>query len=417
MPPCLTFQAACCSEEFLLALGQGSPLASQSSTLVAAGSSVWTGDGERLLSAEPLTAQVLLAPQHGCSGGESFTLHLSRTGELSMLAEPAHQQQPAGTAAAGPAGSEDSCSGAASLSGSGSGGSGGSELESGATSGQPVPVVVQQGGRLALHSRGKPCKFGLELASHRPTLLLTAHGHLVGSRSRGSGRPCGILPAAAHAAEDDRCNGSSCAGASFVSHGNSCGSKGPSAAAARACAWRLEHHGDGVYSLQTDGDRRSLYIDDAGVPCLDAPAGQAGMGGSLVFPDPRLLFWIEPAWVEVGGEQGASGSGASSKGRRSSSSSSSSGCSAASAAGSSGGSGGSSDLSSSCSSTQHPSGFVLPGPDGLMAAGFALRSVCCVRGRHLYLSALPDGLLTTVLATGPPSRWEIFSVVDLQASL
>ena len=56
----------------------------------------------------------------------------------------------------------------------------------------------------------------------------------------------------------------------------------------------------------------------------------------------------------------------------------------------------------------------MPGPAGLVAAGFALRSVHCVRGRHLYLSALPDGLLTTVLASRPPSRWEIFSIVDLQ---
>ena len=357
--------------------------------LVAAGSSVWAGDGKRLLSAEPLTGQLLLAPQHGCSGGERFTLRLSRTGELEMCAEPARQQlqQQGEAAAAATVGSED-------RSGRDSG------VDSSAANRQPVPVVAQQQGRLSLHSRGgKPSKFGLELASHRPTLLLTAHGHLVSSCGRSSGRPCGILPAAAQpaAGENYHCS----AGGGSGSEAGS--SAGPSAAAVQACAWRLEHHGDGVYRLQADSDRRSLYIDDAGVPCLDAPAGPAGTGGSLVFPDPRLLFWIEPAWVELGAEQGASGSGASS-----------SSCDGSAVCDTNSADGSSTFSSSNSSCDRHPHGFALPGSAGLVAAGFTLRSVRCVRGRHLYLSALPDGLLTTALATGPPSRWEVFSVIDLE---
>ena len=39
-----------------------------------------------------------------------------------------------------------------------------------------------------------------------------------------------------------------------------------------------------------------------------------------------------------------------------------------------------------------------------------------VGGRHLYLSALPDGLVTTIYATTRPTRWEIFSVIDFQVS-
>jgi hypothetical protein len=50
----------------------------------------------------------------------------------------------------------------------------------------------------------------------------------------------------------------------------------------------------------------------------------------------------------------------------------------------------------------------------MTVAGFSVRSVARVGGRHLYLSALPDGLLTTVYALGRPSRWELFSVMDYQ---
>ena len=329
----LSLQVACCSEEFLLALGEAAPLAASSTTLFAPHSSVWTADGKCLLSHDAGTGQLVLAPQHGCTGGERFTLQLSDSGKLGLLAERAQGEEVLLPAADAPC-----CSGA--NGGSDAGSSCGSPRRAaGPEAPAPVPVVAQRHGVLAACAGGgtKPSKFDLELASHRPTLLLTAHGHLLGCQGQASSRPCGILPPA-----------SASPGAA------------PAAAAAGASAWLLHHHGDCVYSLRHAASGRQLYVDDLGAPCLDPPTLRGSGGRRVVYPDERLLFWVEPGWATP---EAAGGNGAAA---------------------------------------------------GPACFGVSLRSVHRVGGKHLYLSALPDGLVTTIYAAGRPSRWELFAAADLQ---
>lgn len=353
---------ACCSEEWTLALGQGAPLSlggAGGGNLVAPGSSVWTGDGRRLLSADIAgSGQVALAPQHACTGGERFTLLLSKRGKLALLAEPAAQQRQqvaqqqlsAGDAAGG-------------------------QEAAGST---PAAVAVHQGCLTCRSGGGKPSQFALELASHKPTLLLTAHGQLLSCSSRGSDRPCGVLPPAPAGTAGGGGAASVCA------------------QSALAHAWQLEHHGDSVYSLRHAASGRSLCVDDLGVPCFDTPGGAA----SLVYPDDRLLFWAEPGWATL--EATGSSSSTSTSGMQSS------------AASNSGSGGGGSGAASAAA--EH--GFVQPAAgSSLTVAGFSLRSVALVAGRHLYLSVLPDGLVTSVSAAERPSTWELFSIIDYQASL
>ena len=364
-------QAACCSEEFLLALGEAAPLQAQAGSLVARSGRLWTGDGRHLVSHEPRTGQVLLAAQHACTGNEGFTLQLSATGELRLVAE--------GAAAAGAASSSGGSSGGDDARGSRDSSGGGMEA-------QPLlPVAVRQG-QPTTAGAAKPTRFALELASHKPTLLLTAHGHTLGcppTLATVGGRPRGLLLPPGTAAPG--------------------GAAGPSPAALeRCCAWRLAHHGDSVYSLQLCG--RSLFIDDTGVPCL------AAAGAGPVYPDERLLFWVEPGSVTLlpspagstAGDGGGDGHDGASAGTPA----------AAEAAAAAGfllprAPGAVGDCSSDAGSASSGA--------GMTSSGFSIRSVRRVVGRHLYLSALPCGLLTTTFVTSSPSRWELFTVIDLQA--
>lgn len=372
---------ACCSEEWILSPGEGGPLAASSAgggTLLAPGCRVWAADGRRLLSSDAAdSGQVLLAPQHACGGGERFSLQLSSSSELALLAEPPeqHRQAPAPALHGDAAGS-------------------GPEAACGAApAAAPVPVAVQQPGcGLTCQAGSKPSKLELHLASGKPTLLLTAHGQLLGCAGRGSDRPCGLLPPAAACIDDDSSGSSGGRGAVAC------------AAAVRGCAWLLQHHGDCVYSLRHAASGRALYVDDvSGTPCLDGP----GAAASLVYPDERLLFWLEPGWATLPASGHSGSSGDTSSGSSRSASAGSGDGQPAGGAGEQPGDG--------CSAARR--GFVTPPPGGaLTAAGFSLRSLLLVGGRHLYLSVLPDGLATTVHAADRPSRWELFQPVDLQAS-
>lgn len=385
-------QVACCSEEFLLALGDAAQPGVRGGSLEAPACQLWAGHGRQLLSTEPLTGQVLLTPQHACTGHERFTLQLSSAGEVRLLAEMA--------IAAG--GSCSSVGSKETVTCGASAGLASRDRLCGASSSALVPVVAQQGMLLAPASedRGvgasaaaKPAAFALELASAKPSLLLTAHGHLVScppAAAGGSARPAGVLPRAQRAA--------GAAGAAAPGGG---APPGPSPAAVERCAWVVHHHGGSVYSLRHAPTGQALYICEDGAPCLDPP------GGRIVHPDERLLFWVEPGWVTLPADGGG------------------------------GGRGGAAELGNAPQS--EVSGFVQPSPSShrcgsssagpgcqgsratsgchggcLTAAGFSLRSVRRVGGRHVRLCALPDGLLTTVHATGPPSRWELFQVADLQ---
>ena len=164
------------------------------------------------------------------------------------------------------------------------------------------------------------------------------------------------------------------------------------AAAQQQCALLLCHHGDALYSLRHAGSGHSLYVDELGAPCMDARS-------RLAHPDERLMFWLEPGWATLQQQQQQQqqeqrGPPATDDGNASSSSN---------------GSGSGDGLESA--------GFVAPVPGaGLTVAGFSLRSLLRVGGQHLYLSVLPDGFVTTVHATGRPTRWELFTLADLQAS-
>ncbi|KAL4421568.1 hypothetical protein ABPG75_010859 [Micractinium tetrahymenae] len=426
---------ACCSEEFLLAPGEAAPLSVDAGKLVAPASSVWAGSGRRLLSKDPLTGQVLLAAQHACSGHERFTLQLSSTGEVRLLAEapPVATSSSGGGSSSGSGSSSSSRESCGRESCGASGASGGhisrDKLCGGSSSTALLPAVVRQGVLLAAgcesgggsgNVAGKPTAFALELASSEPALLLTAHGQLLSCPSAASdgarARPAGVLLPAQRAAT---------AGAAAPAAAPGEQPCGPCPAAVQRCAWVLEHHGESVYSLRHALTGQSLYLDDHGAPCLEPP------GGRIVYPDERLLFWIEPGWFTLsaaGSAEAGSGSGSPHGGGSSSGSTEGTGhidaalpsvagfmqpglgsSSASSSRGSSGDHGcrrGSSGSSSSSSGG---------GGGSLTAAGFSIRSVRRVGGRHLYLSALPDGLLTTVHATSRPSRWELFQLADLQS--
>lgn len=83
----VTSPVACCSEHFLIAPGRAAPLRMQAGYLAASACTLWSADGRRLLSHDPITGRLLLQAQHSCTGRERFLLLLSRTGELQLLAE------------------------------------------------------------------------------------------------------------------------------------------------------------------------------------------------------------------------------------------------------------------------------------------------------------------------------------------
>jgi hypothetical protein len=56
------------------------------------------------------------------------------------------------------------------------------------------------------------------------------------------------------------------------------------------------------------------------------------------------------------------------------------------------------------------------GNDGAVIAGFAIHSAFKLNGRHLSLTALPDGRVATCYKAVQPTRWELFAVVDKAAA-
>ena len=115
-----------------------------------------------------------------------------------------------------------------------------------------------------------------------------------------------------------------------------------------AISWQLEHHGDSFYSIRHAVTKVLVYVNHNGTLQMD--------GSEPAFPDPRILFSIEPAW------------------------------------------------------SSHQS-------DGDLLVGFTIRPMHKLQGRQLALSALPDGRITTCYRKAEVNRWEIFQIADRAAVL
>ena len=140
----------------------------------------------------------------------------------------------------------------------------------------------------------------------------------------------------------------------------------PAAPGSRGCAWLLTHHGDRAYSLRQAQGGAQLCIDDSGAPCL---------GGGQEVEQQRALFCLDLTWATL----------------------------PAAAAG-------------AAAAAPEAANFVVPdGSADLAVLGFSIRSLHKIRGHHLYLSALPNGLVTTVYAGGGSlTRFELFTLIDQQ---
>jgi hypothetical protein len=151
-----------------------------------------------------------------------------------------------------------------------------------------------------------------------------------------------------------------------------CGAAG--APQLRAAAWQFESHGDAKYSIHHAASGRQLYVDAYGALSIDGAR-------HVTYPDPCTLFVVElTTWTPAPTAGAAQHEPQTEQG----------------------------------GSAPSP-GFVTLG-EGACIAGFTICTAARFRGQRLMLSALPDGRITTVHASGSPNRWELFQVADLEAA-
>ena len=245
-----------------------------------------------------------------------------------------------------------------------------------------VPLgLARGGGRLAASADGRPARFDLALAGGGwPSLLVSAHAQAVGAAPGEPARAAALRPT--------------------------------SAAEAAAQGLVFSHHADSVYSVRQAGDgvgARHLCVDERGSPALS---------DRLQFPHPRCLWVLRLVALPVGGGTAAAAPPP---------------CGF---------------VSLSAEDREPPTvlGWTLRTKTrvagerwaALLLSGAALVAVVAAvaggrlaapapilppspslhstpaAGKHRYLSAHPSGLLTTSTRV---SRWELFSIADLQACL
>jgi hypothetical protein len=278
------------------------------------------------VSAEHVVGRLLVIPQHRLPGTEQFNFQIQSANRLSLYAVPPMPVAPGPSTAA-------------------------------------VPVACD-GAEVVCGPHCKPSTLHVEVASGKDSLLITAHGHLLGvENSHGMRRVCSVLQPALGLDANPR-------------------------SALASNTWVIQHHGGCTYSFCAAQTGQHMYVDDSG----------AAVVGDALFPDHRVLFHMELCWfalppyptapvlaaVTPAAKQEAEGSWAA-------------------------------DASQFVSSPpqQGPAADFAKLELGEVALGFSLRTHRKVRGRHLYLSAQPDGLITTVYSSGL-TRWELFMPVDLK---
>lgn len=112
----------------------------------------------------------------------------------------------------------------------------------------------------------KATELFLELVAGKPSLIITAHGTLVGAQRR---------PGTPRHSDMRLCT---------VPH------DGLSSGGAHPAAWLLEHHGDHMYTIRNTTNGHHMYLTDQGMLSVDN-------SGSVDYPDPRALFTLELAWT------------------------------------------------------------------------------------------------------------------------
>ncbi|KAL4529821.1 hypothetical protein Ndes2437B_g08630 [Nannochloris sp. 'desiccata'] len=236
-------EVACCSEELIINLGGRVAPATSHGAAAIGRCSLWNSNATHLASLEPSTSQLIMQPQHACTGREDFKLHLFKYNEIVLT-----QQDKTTNPAAAPSTCTNTCINTDEE----------KTVESGVVCRWPsVKCILGE----------RPTKLIIELASS-PCFIITAHGQLIGSSS-----DTGTLTAA-----------------SFSSCSFSGGAGGPNRQL-NAQSWQFEHHGDSTYSIKNTGTNKLLYVTEAGALKLD--------GNEPLFPDSRILFNIELGWTKV----------------------------------------------------------------------------------------------------------------------
>jgi len=110
---------------------------------------------------------------------------------------------------------------------------------------------------------GKPTSLHLELVSTKPSLIVTAHGTLLGARSLPMGRASETL----------------------------CCLSRPESSDLRAATWLLEDHGECIYTIRSADSGRYIYLGNHGVLTMSG-------SNEIEYPDPRTLFTVEMAWTD-----------------------------------------------------------------------------------------------------------------------
>lgn len=275
-------EVKCCAEEFVL---EQHCSATRTGIGVTNKCSLWSSSLRSLVSQSPLNEQLILQPQHSCMASENFTAQFFPNNEFTLFG-------------------------------------GDADTEAGVSLSWPS-VTCSKG--------SKPTRFFMELAHKQDTLIVTAHGHLLGrSPSKVSSQLFGV----------------SYTSNMKIALGN--------------CAWHLDHHGDNTYSIRHSDTQMQLYVDRDGLPLLDGKH-------EVVYPDQRMMFTVKLTWVG-------------------------------------------SDVQTA--DAPKVEGFTgLSEKDRVL--GFTIQTLYRVNGRHMMLSALPDGHIT-LIHVNKPTRWELFTVADLK---
>jgi hypothetical protein len=165
----------------------------------------------------------------------------------------------------------------------------------------------------------------------------------------------------------------------LVSAVRPCGARGPGklqcidvGPGLDAACWELNHCGDGLYTICHTTTGEMLHVLSDGGLALRRPEDML-----QPFPHVSTMFMIELSWAEVPAA----------------------------------------DIGAAAAAAGFVSEDFLVTTDDDVVLGFTIRTAMRVDGRHLCLSCLPDGRISTSYAASRPSRWDLFTIADKQAVL